>query len=661
MIQKLRFQPALKTFGIGAAVLALTGCASMGSPSSTTAKAPGAATPAASVSPQAAQAAVGPAGAASGPAAARPGFTPPPAPGQPPVFATVIKDAKKTQGLFGVWQKDEKVLLELKNEDLNKPFFLAPKLTNGIGEADIYGGKVFGRWGRLGRSYLVEFRRVHNQIRLVALNTEFTAKAGTPEARAVRSSFSESLLASTFVASQPHPDSKTFLIDAAPLFLTDMMGIGMSLQQSFRQGYSLDPRHTMIANVRNTPEQTIIDVSAHYATGNIAVPTPGAPPGAPVPSTPTTIPDVRSMFVGVHYSLSKLPEKPMAARKADPRIGYFASTSQDFSDDLMRTPKQRVINRWRLEKKDPTAAMSEPVKPITFWLDRNIPIKYRDAITKGIVAWNPAFERLGFKDAVVAKVQPDDAAWDTLDVGYASVRWITNAQVRFGAIGPSQVDPRTGEILDADISFESLNSRAIRMIKSQYLSTSASDWRKLLQVAPEAGSHDHAKHAHDPEQCNHSAHMFEQLGYALEVLEARGDVDPDSPEVEKFVQAALMDTTMHEVGHTLGLRHNFRSSKIYTEKQLSDPEFTAKNGLAGSVMEYAPINLPRPGETGGTPWQTVLGPYDYWAIEYGYKVVPAEQEREELKRIAGRSGEPLLAYATDEDNIPGRRPRCVGV
>jgi Met-zincin/Domain of unknown function (DUF5117) len=668
----------LKT-AAAASLVFLSGCATVvpGAPAApgaavapgATAKAPTAA-PAASTAPGAPGAAtpgVRPAGAsapgagASGPTAGTPP-TPPPAPGQPPVFATVIKDAKQTEGLFGIWQKDEKVWLELKPEDFNKPFFMAPKLSSGIGENGFYGGRVFGRWGVMGRSYLVEFRRVHNQVRLVALNTDYTAKAGTPEARAVSASFSPSLLASTFVASQPHPDRKTVLIDAVPLFMGDMLGLGFGLQQTYRQGYSFDPRHSAISTVRGNADQVVIDVNAHYATSGINVPTPGAPPGAPVPSIPSTLPDVRSMFIGIHYSFNKLPEKPMATRNADPRIGYFASLSQDFGDDLVRTPKQRVINRWRLEKKDPTAALSEPIKPITFWLDRTIPLKYRNAIIKGIEGWNPAFEKIGFKNAVVAKVQPDDATFDTLDVAYASVRWITNATPQFGAIGPSQVDPRTGEILDADISFESLNSRSVRTIKSQFLTApSALEWQKILQLPATTDGHQaktggSAAHHHDGDNCTHAAHVTEQLGYALDVLESRGDLDPDSPEVEQFVQEALTDVTLHEVGHTLGLRHNYRSSKIYTEKQLSDREFTAKNGLAGSVMEYAPFNLPAPGEKGGTPFQTVIGPYDYWAIEYGYKVVDAAQEKAELQRIASRSGEPYLAYATDEDNILGIDP-----
>jgi Met-zincin len=146
------------------------------------------------------------------------------------------------------------------------------------------------------------------------------------------------------------------------------------------------------------------------------------------------------------------------------------------------------------------------------------------------------------------------------------------------------------------------------------------------------------------------------------VLEARGDIDPASPEAEAFVQDYIKDVTMHEVGHTLGLRHNFRSSRIYTDQQISDPAFTAANGLAGSVMEYSPINIPPPGVARaayGTPFSNTLGPYDYWAIEYAYKPLPADQEDGELSRIAARSAEPLLAYGTDEDNFLGVDPESL--
>jgi hypothetical protein len=143
------------------------------------------------------------------------------------------------------------------------------------------------------------------------------------------------------------------------------------------------------------------------------------------------------------------------------------------------------------------------------------------------------------------------------------------------------------------------------------------------------------------------------------VLEARGELAPDSDEAQQWVLDYLTDTTMHEVGHTLGLRHNFRSSRIYTEAQLADPEFTSKNGLAGSVMEYAPINLARPGERTTFAWQVNLGPYDFWAIEYGYKPLAPEQEAAELQRVAARGSEPQLAYGTDEDNFLGVDPESL--
>ena len=657
------------------AVFTLAGCATApqaGPDAKALPDAKKAATPA-SAHPVAAAASAPTAGAAPAarPAAATPAVGPPATPpGTPPAFATVIKDAKKIDGLFTVWQKDDKFWLELKPEDFNKPLFLSPKVARGIGEKGLYGGLMSGRWSGYGRHQIVEFQKVHNQVRLLAVNSEFVARTGTPEARAVSAAFSPSLLSSAAVASQPHPERKTVLVEANGLFVNDMLGLGMSLGRTYRQGYSFDARHSGIDRVRGKADLLVFEVTSHYATPSINFPTPGsaapgaAVPGAPAPTTPQGLPDARSMFFGLHYSLGKLPEAPMAPRRSDARVGYFTTTVQDFSSDLARTPKQRHANRWRLEKKDPAAPLSEPVKPITFWLDKTVPVDYRVVITEGILEWNKAFEKIGFKNAIVVRQQPDDADFDTLDLGVASVRWMTNAQPSFGAIGPSHVDPRTGEILDADIAFESLSSRNLRATRAQVLGRGfTADWGSLLQAAdavregllPSAAP---AGHMHG-EACLHGDHAAEQLSYALDVLEARGDLEPDSPEVRQFVLDYLKDVTMHEVGHTLGLRHNFRSSRIYSEQQLSDEAFTRANSLAGSVMEYAPINLPLPGRKGGTNWQLVLGPYDFWAIEYAYKPIAAQDEAAELQRIASRSAERELAYGTDEDNSLGVDPETL--
>ena len=418
----------------------------------------------------------------------------------------------------------------------------------------------------------------------------------------------------------------------------------------------------------------ILDITQHFYTPSIATPMPlmpgqpAPPPGAPVPTTPQTVPDARSFFIGLNLSLSRLPEVPMARRKADPRVGYFTANVDDFGSDLQRTPRQRYVMRWRLDKKDAAAALSEPVKPITFWLDKNIPLAYRAAITEGVLEWNKAFEKIGFKGAVVVKQQPDDATWDTLDPGVASIRWMTNYSPSFGAIGPAHIDPRTGEILDADIGMESLSSRNLRALRSQIIKPGAmsADWAGLLQARdaaregalPSAGLAADGHHQHSAE-CQHGDFAAEQLGYALALHETYGELDPSAPDVQQFVLDYLKDVTMHEVGHTLGLRHNFRSSRIYTDSQLSDEAFTRDKGIAGSVMEYAPINLPRPGEKGGTRWQLTLGPYDYWAIEYAYKPIDPNDEATELQRIASRSAEPELAYATDEDSFVGIDPEAM--
>jgi Met-zincin/Domain of unknown function (DUF5117) len=638
MIHPLRSVRPLGALSLACASLVLAGCAALRPPAAESA-ASAASTTASATNPGRPPAA--PAISASGVPPGSPQLGPPPSSAQP--FAAVIKDAKKIDGLFTLYQREERAWIELRPEDFGKPFFLSPKLVTGIGEARLFGGSMES-------PQVIEFRRVHNQIQMIARNTRFFAKAGTPEGRAVAAAFSPSLLSSAPVASQPHPTAKSVLVELNALFVNDMLGIGMDLQRAFRQGYGFDARNSAITTVRGKPDMVALEVLAHFATGSIAIPQPGSPPGAPVPSAPRSLPDPRSLFMTLHYSIGSLPAEPMAARPSDPRVGFFSARQQDYSDDLARTPTVRHIQRWRLEKKDPAAELSEPVKPIVYWLDRTIPLKYRDAITAGILEWNKAFERIGFKNAIEARVQPDDADFDTLDVGVASVRWMTNASAAFGATGPSHVDPRSGEILDADIAIESLDTRSRRAIRAQVL-TNGTDWNRVMQIPA-----DLSQGRPDPRACDYADMAGDQMTYALDVLEARGDLDPGGPEAQRFVLDYLTAVTMHEVGHTLGMRHNFRASRIHTDAQLSDPDFTRTNALTGSVMEYAPVNLARPGGRMVQPFQMTLGPYDYWAIEYAYKPLDPASEVADLRRLAARGVESELAYATDEDNFLGIDP-----
>lgn len=273
------------------------------------------------------------AGAAAPPPATAGGASAPaPAPGAPPAFATVVKDAKASEGLFTLWRKDDKLWLELKPEDLNRPYFFSPKLATGLGEAGLFGGLMASS------PRIVEFRRLNNQVQLIAPNLAYTAAAGTPTGRAVQAAFSPSLVTSAPVASQPHPQRKSVLVELNALFVGDLLGIASTLDRSFRQGYAFEARNSAIGKERALPDAVSFEVLGHYATARIAQAQPGA---TVVPSTPGTVPDARSLFVTVYYALARLPEQPMTPRASDPRIGYFQSVRSDFSDDLARSPRQR--------------------------------------------------------------------------------------------------------------------------------------------------------------------------------------------------------------------------------------------------------------------------------------------------------------------------------
>ena len=313
----------------------------------------------------------------------------------------------------------------------------------------------------------------------------------------------------------------------------------------------------------------------------------------------------------------------------------------------------RYINRWNLQKSDPSADKSPPKQPIVFWLEKTIPFKYRKPIRDGIEEWNKAFEKAGYYNAIEVHQQPDDAQWEPGDVRYNTFRWITS-DAGF-AMGPSRVDPTTGQILDADIIFD---SDFLQFWKRQYetftpegiaaLTGGPLDieaYREAQRLRPR---HLHAGH-HAGCACNLLTGMSRQLAFGATVAATRTHSAAD---LDKLIMQGLKEVAMHEVGHTLGLRHNFKSSVLYSLEEMNDVKKTRKTGLTSSVMDYNPVNIVPEGQTQGDYYSTTIGPYDHWAIEYGYtpfgKSSP-EAELEDLEKIASRSGEPELAYATDED------------
>ena len=666
---------AAKTALLGSLALLLAGCASLtGAPATggaTTAataataasaakpKAAPASTAVAATKPPAAAAA--PAAAASGPqAAARPGpaasgaspnaaAARPPTPGAPPPFATVTKDAKRVDGFLPLWTKDEKTWLEIPAKMLDKPFFLGSSLATGLGERFFYPGLMHNE-------QIVSLRREGNMVQLVARNMHARGPLNTPLARAIRESYSDSLLAAMPMASAPHEDSKALLVDAYALLGGDLPGALTQLETMYRLPYALDRSNSSIVEATTQAEGTHITVRSHFAIQKLParpVTAPGAPPPNPagLPNPPTVVPDARSLFLGFAYTLAPLPEQPMAVRRADPRVGYFTESFVDFANDAGGDRRTHLINRWRLEKKDPAAEVSEPKTPIRVVMDRNIPEKWRAPVRAGILEWNQAFERAGFRNAIAVEQQADDATWSTMTgIRMLSVRWFALEGPGATAVGRSQVDPRTGEILrGASIIPENwVRIDRTRVGDTQPRLATVDAWAATAATARGHG-HGHGETDHDA-RCTLAEDALVQADFAFALLAERGELDPTGPEAERFIADSLKDVTMHEVGHALGLRHNFKASTGVTRAQLRDAAFTSARGVSNSVMDYNAINLSLDGEAKASMQMATLGAYDYWAVEYGYRQYPPELEVQALATLAGRGErEPDLAYATDED------------
>ncbi|WP_119152956.1 zinc-dependent metalloprotease [Caldimonas tepidiphila] len=547
-------------------------------------------------------------------------------------FDDVVRGAVRSEGFLPLWRRDDRLWIEIPEEMFERPFLLAANVSHSVGERGLYGSQM-------GPSWVASFRRVGSQVQLLARNMAWRAEGDLPSQRAVEQAFSDSLLASGPMASAPHPQRKSVLVDAAML-LADLPGYGASLERAYRLPYLVDRANSFFERGNATADMSTLSVRLHFSTPRLPV----APGGAPPPST---LPDGRSLFVGLVYSFARLPETPMRPRRADPRLGHFTDAFTDLGGQARANPRVHHVKRWRLEKKEPDAALSEPKQPIQFWLDRNIPERYRAAVTAGVLEWNKAFERIGFRDAIVVQQQPDDADWDTLDSRHASIRWFVGADVGF-AIGPSHSDPRSGEILDADIGMSDVFARGARRFIVEDAGLNSE--QRLAQLMGQAHAQGQAQARGEPAaQCHYAMEAASEMHFALDMLESRGDIAADSPQAEAVVQAAIKDTIMHEVGHALGLKHNFKASTTVPRERLQDAAWTAEHGISGSVMDYNAFNLAASGERQGQFSNTTLGPYDYWAIEYAYRPLDAASEAAELARIAARSSEPQLAYADDHD------------
>jgi hypothetical protein len=543
-------------------------------------------------------------------------------PGDDKPFDEVVKDMDVVKGVFTFYRRaeDSKILMEILPDQLEKRFLFAATLDQAVGERGIYGAQVLG-------DFPFVLRQVGKSVHFVQENTAFSAPPGSPASRAIGRSFPGSILGAAKLQSKPHPERKSVLIDLSDLFVKDLPGFAAGLSQVYQPtNYTFDKEKSALRDVKAFPENALLEVALHYGTDN--------PKAFSI-----TLPDARSVPLVVKYEFSALQEGAYQPRVADDRVGHFFTIQQDYASDRPASPYVRHITRWQLDKTDPSAALSPPKEPIVYWLENTIPAEYRPWVTEGVLLWNKAFEKVGFKDAIVVKQQPDDATWDPADTRYNTIRWFAGVDAAF-AIGPSRANPTTGRIYDADISISEGIIRNVRRLGEEYVNP--------ITRADESGTWLATAWNRNPRAaCDVASGMAEQAALGLSVLESRGALPP---EVEtRLMREYMVELVAHEVGHTLGLRHNFRGSSILKPNELNDAEKTGRIGQSASVMDYNPVIVAAKGEPQGDFLPTTLGPYDYWAIEYAYAPI-AGDEAGALARIAARAGtDPMLPYSTDED------------
>ena len=476
-------------------------------------------------------------------------------------------------------ERSGKLLFEVQRVD--QDFLYLYSLSTGLGSND----RGLDR-GTTGDEAVVSFQRFGPRLFLVSRNLRFRASRDTVEARAVAESFATSVLASFPILAE---DGGRVLIDASDFVLQDVFNVRGSLQGSQQGAFRLDRNRSAIYTPRTKafPKNTEVDVLLTFESD------------APGSDVARHTPDGRALTLREHHSFVELPDEKYKPRAFDPRVGVFPLTFYDFSQPLNRSPQVRWLQRWRLEKKDPTAAMSEPVKPIVYYLDRAIPEPYRAAFKQGASWWNLTFEAAGFRNAIRVEDLPDNA--DPMDARYSVIQWVHRSEPGF-SVGQSFIDPRTGEIIKAALKMDSYRS--------------ITDYNIFAGLEP-----------------------------------ARDDATQDwitslDPKVNgtEFTMARRRQHLAHEMGHTLGFAHNFMAHTY---------------GRA-SVMDYPGplVTLRKDGTIDvSQAWRTGTGAYDTLAARYSYTqyASPAEEKAglNALMRDAVAKG---VSFLTDRDADAGVTP-----
>lgn len=541
-------------------------------------------------------------------------------------IADLVKSSKKIEGLFSVYQDTITGSLQMviSEKQIDKEFIYFSQISNGIMDA----GRM-NRGSYMG-SKVFKIEKYFNKIEFVIQNTSFYFNPENPLSKSKDANISNGNIASISIAA--HDKAKgLYLIKADDLFLSETFAqikrpsASSSSSTAFKLG-NLNKSKTKINAINNYEENTNLEVEYVYTSPSV------------INSGSNAVADGRNVSIKIFHSLMAIPDNNYQVRYDDPRVGYF-TTQIDDKTSTSKAPYRDLIHRWNLQKKDPNAEISEPIEPITWWIENSTPLEWRETIKNAVLQWNVAFEKAGFKNALVVKVQPDDATWDAGDLKYNVLRWTSSPEPPFGGYGPSFVNPKTGQILGADIMLEFAHFTN-RVFYDNVYSLASLD----------APFEDLENHALDHTYCAVGHELQEELLFANASAMASANSDYEMERIKKESMTALI---MHEVGHTLGLNHNMKASQLFSPDQLNDAAFIEGKCLTASVMDYAALNVTRDRTKQGQYDDVAVGPYDIWAVQLGYKPFASETEHQAL---LNESTKPEHIFGNDADDMrsPGK-------
>ena len=545
----------------------------------------------------------------------------------------LTKSSKKIEGLFTIFQDTitGTTKLLVKKEQLDKDFIYFSQIADGVTEAGQFRGSFKG-------SSVFQVKKYFNKIEFVAPNTAFYFNTENAISKSSKANISDAVIASGKILAKDDKKGE-YLIAADGLFLSEtftrIKGPRFPGQSplAFKLG-SFNKEKSKINEIKNYPENT--NVKTEYVYSNPGVLNGGG----------KAITDGRNVSIKVFHTFMNMPSDNYNTRMDDSRVGYFLTQTNNMtSTDVVNY--RDFIHRWKLIKKNPDAVISEPVKPITWWIENSTPVEFRETIKNGVLAWNEAFEKAGFKKAMVVKIQPDDADWDAGDVRYNVLRWTSSPNPPFGGYGPSFVNPRTGEILGSDIMLEYVHFTNRVYYERIFKNAAASEFTAETEEEEKIKFFQNKNHHL---YCSKGHLMHENTLFGKTVLAASGASDL---EMEGMKEQGMKSLIMHEIGHTLGLNHNMKASQLFSPEQLADVSFIEGKALTGSVMDYAGINLTADRKKQGQYYDMAVGPYDIWAIQFGYTPFKSKIERDAL---LARSTEPALIFGNDADDMrsPGK-------